>query len=92
MGREKITYYFNEKNEICILDEAEHVYVDTFTFDKEGYCIDPVKQHVELTESKCIRGGCFDWNVTNLRPTYRNHNPATNVYKVNGFRIVRKLS
>ena len=92
VGREKITYYFNEKNEICILDETEHVDVDAFTFDKDGYCIDPVKQHVELTESKCIRGGCFDWNVTNLRPTYRNHNPATNVYKVNGFRIVRKLS
>ena len=91
-NKNMVTYYFCEKNEICILGDGEHVDVDTYTFDKDGYCIDPVKQCVELTESKCIRGGCFDWNVTNLRPTYRNHNPATNVYKVNGFRIVRKLS
>lgn len=90
-GKDSVTFYFNEKNEICILKEGEHVDADTFTFDKNGYCVDPVKRYVELTESKCIRGGCFDWNVTNLRPTYRNHNPATNVYKVNGFRIVRKI-
>ena len=88
--RDKITYYFNEENIPCILNEGEYINVDTYTFDKDGFCIDPVKQYVDLTESKCIRGGCFDWNVTNLRPTYRNHNPATNVYKVNGFRIIRK--
>lgn len=37
---------------------------------------------------KVLRGGCFDWNVANLLPTYRNYNPPANVYPVNGFRLV----
>ena len=68
----------------------EEIEQDIYTFDKNGYCVNPVKKYIDVAENKCIRGGCFDWNVTNLRPSYRNHNPATNVYKVNGFRIVRK--
>lgn len=63
---------------------------DIFTFDKNKVCVDPVKREPGKFEAKCLRGGCFDWNHTNLRPTYRNHNPASNVYKVNGFRLVNK--
>jgi formylglycine-generating enzyme required for sulfatase activity len=37
---------------------------------------------------KCLRGGCFDWNVANLVPSYRNYNPPENSYFVNGFRLV----
>ena len=37
---------------------------------------------------KAIRGGCFDWNVANLVPTYRNYNPPDNSYYANGFRLV----
>jgi len=37
---------------------------------------------------KVLRGGCFDWADTHLRPTYRNYNPPSNVYFANGFRIV----
>ena len=63
---------------------------DIFTFDAQGNCVDPVKTIVGKFESKSLRGGCFDWSVSNLRPTYRNHNPVNNVYKVNGFRLVNK--
>ena len=63
---------------------------DVFTFDVDMVCVDPVKKEPGKFEAKCLRGGCFDWNHTNLRPTYRNHNPANNVYKVNGFRLVNK--
>ena len=38
--------------------------------------------------SKVLRGGTFDWAITNLRPTYRNNNPPGNTYFANGFRIV----
>lgn len=65
---------------------------DRFTFNINKECIDPVKKEPGKFEAKCLRGGCFDWNYTNLRPTYRNHNPASNVYKVNGFRLINKES
>lgn len=39
-------------------------------------------------ETKVLKGGCFDWNVANLVPTYRNYNPPNNSYFVNGFRLV----
>lgn len=42
----------------------------------------------EIGTHKAIRGGCFDWNVANLTPTYRNYNPPSNSYFVNGFRLV----
>jgi len=37
---------------------------------------------------KAIRGGCFDWNIANLVPTYRNYNTPDNIYYANGFRLV----
>ena len=89
--KETITYYFDNNDVPHVWNGKENIQCDLFTFDREGYCVDPIKKTVEITESKCLRGGCFDWNVTNLRPTYRNHNPATNVYKVNGFRIIKKM-
>jgi len=64
--------------------------VDTYTFDHNGYCINPTRTKIDKIEAKSLRGGCFDWSISNLRPTYRNHNPANNVYKVNGFRLVKK--
>lgn len=42
----------------------------------------------EFGTRKSIKGGCFDWNVANLVPTYRNYNTPDNVYFVNGFRLV----
>lgn len=42
----------------------------------------------EEGNTKVLKGGCFDWNITNLIPTYRNYNPPTNSYFVNGFRLV----
>lgn len=66
--------------------------VDTYTFDHNGYCINPTRTKIDKIEAKSLRGGCFDWSISNLRPTYRNHNPANNVYKVNGFRLVKKSS
>jgi len=65
---------------------------DVFAFNTNHACVDPLKKVPGKFEAKCLRGGCFDWNYTNLRPTYRNHNPASNVYKVNGFRLVNKES
>lgn len=90
VGKESITYYFDTNGEAVLIDDEHIENVDTFTFDKDGYCIDPIKRVPGKFEAKCLRGGCFDWNESNLRPTYRNHNPANNVYKVNGFRLVFK--
>lgn len=74
-----------------LINENETVQGTTvFTFDKEGCCVDPVQSFVDKIEAKSLRGGCFDWSISNLRPTYRNHNPANNVYKVNGFRLICK--
>jgi len=39
-------------------------------------------------EKKVLRGGTFDWALTNLRPTYRNSNTPNNRHHVTGFRIV----
>lgn len=39
-------------------------------------------------DRKVLKGGCFDWNIANLVPTYRNYNPPLNSYFVNGFRLV----
>ncbi len=39
-------------------------------------------------ESKVLRGGCFDWAITNLRPTYRNFNRPNVNFFGNGFRVV----
>ncbi len=63
---------------------------DVYTFDCNGHCISPVRKRIDKIEAKSLRGGCFDWSISNLRPTYRNHNPANNVYKVNGFRLIKK--
>jgi len=40
---------------------------------------------------KVLRGGVFDWPITNLRPTYRPMNPPDNVFFGNGFRLVRNF-
>ena len=89
---EKITYYYDENDNAVKAQEEIPRDVETFTFDKYGYCVDPCKKYVADFESKSLRGGCFDWSISNLRPTYRNHNPAINIYKVNGFRIAYKFS
>ena len=89
-GEVFVSYYYKKNESLPRLLTDEEIEQDIYTFDKNGYCVNPVKKYIDVAENKCIRGGCFDWNVTNLRPSYRNHNPATNVYKVNGFRIVRK--
>lgn len=89
-GKETITYYFDCDGTPKIVEDRFSKVTDLFTFDKEGNCLDPVKKIPGKFEAKCLRGGCFDWNESNLRPTYRNHNPANNVYKVNGFRLVYK--
>lgn len=39
-------------------------------------------------EAKVLRGGCFDWAITNLRPTYRNFNRPNVNFFGNGFRVV----
>lgn len=82
-GKSTITYDDDGK----IVSPTRHD-GECYTFDDSGYCIDPMRRTPWKYETKCLRGGCFDWNKTNLRPTYRNHNPANNVYKVNGFRLV----
>lgn len=38
-------------------------------------------------DSKVLRGGCFDWAITNLRPTYRNFNRPNVNFFGNGFRV-----
>lgn len=73
-----------------ILDGEDVSDIDIYTFDCSGYCINPTRTKIDKIEAKSLRGGCFDWSISNLRPTYRNHNPANNVYKVNGFRLVKK--
>lgn len=84
-------YHENGKEEPILVDDAIDVtQTDIFTFDQNGYCIDPVKNSLGKIEAKSLRGGCFDWSIANLRPTYRNHNPANNIYKVNGFRVIFK--
>jgi hypothetical protein len=85
-GKNKVSY--DSKGLLIKNDEAYSG--DIFTFDTQKRCVNPLKKEPGKFEAKCLRGGCFDWNYTNLRPTYRNHNPASNVYKVNGFRLVLK--
>lgn len=41
-----------------------------------------------MGESKVLRGGCFDWAIANLRPTYRNFNRPNVNFFGNGFRVV----
>lgn len=41
--------------------------------------------------SKILRGGCFDWNILNLVPTYRNYKTAEEPYFTNGFRLALSL-
>ncbi|HEY3412816.1 MAG TPA: SUMF1/EgtB/PvdO family nonheme iron enzyme [Armatimonadota bacterium] len=53
---------------------------------EQGIVEDPVGPRDGTRKS--LRGGCFDWNVANLVPTYRNYNPPDNSYYANGFRIV----
>lgn len=52
----------------------------------EGIVIDP--QGPETGVNRVMRGGTFDWALTNLRPTYRNSNTPNNRHHVTGFRIV----
>lgn len=92
---EEVSYHWicNKEGNLephLILPEQEITEEDVYTFDKEGYCIEPVRKTIDKIEAKSLRGGCFDWSIANLRPTYRNHNPANNVYKVNGFRVIDK--
>lgn len=42
----------------------------------------------EEGKKKILRGGTFDWALTNLRPTYRNSNTPDNGSYVTGFRLV----
>ena len=94
-GREEVTYYWKknpsgDEEPVLILENTDDLEVDTYTFDRQGYCIEPTRKYMDKIEAKSLRGGCFDWSIANLRPTYRNHNPANNVYKVNGFRLIKK--
>lgn len=43
-------------------------------------------------DHKVLRGGTFDWALTNLRPTYRNGNTPDNRNRVTGFRLVYRES
>ena len=87
-GKPEVTY--DSSGNLIMDDDAYNG--DTFTFNVNEACVNPVKKEPGKFEAKCLRGGCFDWNHTNLRPTYRNNNPASNVYKVNGFRLVKNES
>ena len=89
-GREVVSYYFNADDKAVLVSPDTVLTADVFSFDSAGNCLDPIKKYPGEFEAKCLRGGCFDWNESNLRPTYRNHNPANNVYKVNGFRIIKR--
>ena len=89
IDKTKVSYYWTtdvsgEMNPVLALDAIDLSDYVIFTFDDEGYCISPVQTHMDKIEAKSLRGGCFDWSIANLRPTYRNHNPANNIYKVNG--------
>jgi formylglycine-generating enzyme required for sulfatase activity/GTPase SAR1 family protein len=91
IDKDEVSYYWSDNDKpVLISDKTKNANLDIFTFDKNGYCIDPVKNTIGKLEAKSLRGGCFDWSIANLRPTYRNHNPANNIYKVNGFRVVLK--
>lgn len=65
---------------------------DWFNDSYYQYCVDNKiinnPQGLDYGESKVLKGGCFDWNIANLVPTYRNYNPPNNSYFVNGFRLV----
>lgn len=41
-----------------------------------------------LGDKKVLRGGTFDWAMTNLRTTYRNYNTPNNRNHVTGFRLI----
>ena len=41
-------------------------------------------------DGKVLRGGTFDWSLTNLRPTYRNFNVPRTRNHVTGFRLIRR--
>jgi formylglycine-generating enzyme required for sulfatase activity len=90
----EVSYYWKSSDgaeaPVLIRDGDDLPNTNIYTFDRDGYCIDPVQTCIDKIEAKSLRGGCFDWSIANLRPTYRNHNPANNVYKVNGFRLVNK--
>lgn len=95
VSRETVSYQWIKNNnggeEPKLISEDEDIPdEDIYTFDRNGYCINPIRKKIDKIEAKSLRGGCFDWSISNLRPTYRNHNPANNVYKVNGFRLVKK--
>ena len=95
LGKTQVSYFWRKDvdgvRRPYLLDENEVAQdMTVFTFDDKGYCVDPVQSSIEKIEAKSLRGGCFDWSISNLRPTYRNHNPANNVYKVNGFRLIYK--
>jgi formylglycine-generating enzyme required for sulfatase activity len=92
-GKETVSYKSDKtlyKIDGKLVDEKDNYNGDVFTFDKFRFCVNPLKKESGKFEAKCLRGGCYDWKHTNLRPTYRNHNPANNVYKVNGFRLILK--
>lgn len=94
-GRDLVSYYWREnihgtEEPVFAENQIDSTQTDVFTFDQDGYCVDPVKNSIGKIEAKSLRGGCFDWSIANLRPTYRNHNPANNIYKVNGFRVILK--
>ena len=64
-------------------------YFDTKYYAKceeQGLVQDP--QGPEEGTRRVLRGGCFDWNVANMMPTYRNYNPPDQNYFCNGFRVV----
>lgn len=95
VDREEVSYFWiKDGNGIekpqLILGDEDIPDADIYTFDCNGYCINPIQTKIDKIEAKSLRGGCFDWSISNLRPTYRNHNPANNVYKVNGFRLIKK--
>lgn len=54
-----------------------------------GTVVDPTGP--ETGDQKVLKGGCFDWNTTNLVPTYRNSNLPNNRGFQNGFRLVEGL-
>lgn len=61
-------------------------YSDDYYKECKGEVVDP--EGPAKGSEKVLRGGCFDWAYTHLRPTYRNYNTPDNVYFVNGFRLV----
>ena len=53
---------------------------------KEGLISNPTGP--ESGEARVLRGGCFDWAITNLSTTYRNFNRPNVNFFGNGFRVV----